>query len=534
MLDLPPFGSRNSFRITHVVTVLCLISVLGCSQTDWSIDVTIDGQGSVAEILDGGGTGQIDCYWNDTSRCFGEYSDLNPQVVLNASPANGFALAEWDGLCYGFDAEIIIYNPVYPVRSGAENNTVRDIECTAIFVPTDTLPTAQFSITPNPVDAGQSVAFDASTSFASPPATLVSYEWDFGDGNTASGESTTHTYTQGAEYQVRLVVRDDADIPATLVQTLTVTGAANEAPIARFSATPNPANVNQIITFDASASTDDGSIISYGWDFDTDGVTDAYGVNVSNNYGAAGTYSASLTVIDDGGLTNTLSQQISVVNAGSIAITSAQITPYMGANDANLPHLTDTLVKDLVVTTDAPMSSLTVDVVGCTAGSGYDCQVSDNPPANTSSWALRLPDLPGSALGTAYDLQLTVQGNGGSDSTIVKATIYENLQSHLLDCTHTVTSDGGVDTYELSLNLDPAVANMYESSFHLLSEDPNTGFSYVDFLSNFSMSFPVTFTSQSSGPFLILAYGYVDFFVTQIQTSLYIPDLTTGSECPAL
>ncbi len=33
----------------------------------------------------------------------------------------------------------------------------------------------------------------------------TSYEWDFGDGNSATGPSPTHTYTSGGNYQVRLI-----------------------------------------------------------------------------------------------------------------------------------------------------------------------------------------------------------------------------------------------------------------------------------------------------------------------------------------
>jgi len=52
------------------------------------------------------------------------------------------------------------------------------------------------------------VTFDGSNSY-DPDGTITSYEWDFGDGNSASGEVVTHTYTTAATYTATLTVTDD-------------------------------------------------------------------------------------------------------------------------------------------------------------------------------------------------------------------------------------------------------------------------------------------------------------------------------------
>jgi len=65
------------------------------------------------------------------------------------------------------------------------------------------------------------------------------------------------------------------------------------------------------ITFDASASIDDGWIASYDWDFG-DGTTDS-GIIVSHIFAAVGTYTVSLTVTDNDNMTDTLSDTILVV-----------------------------------------------------------------------------------------------------------------------------------------------------------------------------------------------------------------------------
>ncbi|MFO6425163.1 S8 family serine peptidase [Motilimonas sp. KMU-193] len=59
-------------------------------------------------------------------------------------------------------------------------------------------------------------SFDATTSSDS-DGSIVSYHWDFGDGNTDSGVTAIHTYASGGAYSVVLTVTDD-DSGTTQVQ----------------------------------------------------------------------------------------------------------------------------------------------------------------------------------------------------------------------------------------------------------------------------------------------------------------------------
>jgi PKD repeat protein len=72
-----------------------------------------------------------------------------------------------------------------------------------------TRPTASFTISPTAPVAGSPVRFNASSSTAAVGRTIVAWEWDFGDGNSGSGEQVEHIYTAPGSYTVTLVVIDD-------------------------------------------------------------------------------------------------------------------------------------------------------------------------------------------------------------------------------------------------------------------------------------------------------------------------------------
>jgi len=75
-------------------------------------------------------------------------------------------------------------------------------------VSTNLFPIAEFNFSPTKVGLGEVVTFDASGS-NDPDGTLVSYEWKFGDGGGALGETVTHAYHALGDYEVFLTIRDD-------------------------------------------------------------------------------------------------------------------------------------------------------------------------------------------------------------------------------------------------------------------------------------------------------------------------------------
>jgi hypothetical protein len=87
-------------------------------------------------------------------------------------------------------------------------------------------------------DVGQVVQFDGSASY-DPDGTVVSHEWDFGDGNTAAGASPARTYAVEGTYTAVLVVTDDDGATDTDFINIIVVQPGNGA-LEGISAYPNP------------------------------------------------------------------------------------------------------------------------------------------------------------------------------------------------------------------------------------------------------------------------------------------------------
>jgi hypothetical protein len=86
----------------------------------------------------------------------------------------------------------------------------------------ETYPTPEFTFVPESPVAGSKVVFDASaTTDESVVCDTCSFDWDFGDGNNASGRVVDNTFAAGT-FAVRLTVTDVTGSASTLTQTVTV------------------------------------------------------------------------------------------------------------------------------------------------------------------------------------------------------------------------------------------------------------------------------------------------------------------------
>ncbi|MFC2077462.1 PKD domain-containing protein [Candidatus Bipolaricaulota bacterium] len=178
------------------------------------------------------------------------------------------------------------------------------------------LPRAEFTTTPRADYPPLNVAFDAAGS-SSPNGAIVSYDWDFGDGDDGAGVTVTHTYPEKGIYSVTLTVTDSTGESGSRSRTVE---ALNRPPVAIFQPSIYTTPVNQPVRFDASDSYDpDGEIVEYVWSFG-DGAVDE-GILVEHEYSSAGGSGwrpqITLTVIDENGGTNSRTREIIVVGCDS-------------------------------------------------------------------------------------------------------------------------------------------------------------------------------------------------------------------------
>jgi PGF-CTERM protein len=154
-------------------------------------------------------------------------------------------------------------------------------------------PQAIFGLDATAPETGQQLQFDAAGA-TDPDGAIVAYEWDLGDGRTATGESLTHEYADPGDYTVELTVTDDDGDATTSRRTVSVR-AANERPNPTFDVATGSGGE---VTFDATDATDpDGEITEYVWDFGDDAIQT--GETVTHAFEESGTYEVELMVVDD-------------------------------------------------------------------------------------------------------------------------------------------------------------------------------------------------------------------------------------------
>ncbi len=127
---------------------------------------------------------------------------------------------------------------------------------------------------------------------------ILSYEWDFGDGNTATteGGEVSHTYEQGQEdpYEAKVTVKcDDVVGEDGQNEKAEATVTVKVLPLLKVSASASPdeGEAPLDVTFEVDASGGTGSY-TYSWS----GAVSGSGDSVSETFEEAGTYHATVTV----------------------------------------------------------------------------------------------------------------------------------------------------------------------------------------------------------------------------------------------
>jgi PKD repeat protein len=173
---------------------------------------------------------------------------------------------------------------------------------------------------------GETLSFSGINS-ADRDGRIVRYIWDFGDGTAGSGVEVTHSYNAAGNYQVTLTVTDDGGLSDSATQTVQISELAPNLPPTAVISGPASGLVGEMLSFSGSGSNDsDGNIVSYAWDFG-DGMTGS-GITVTHSYSVTGSYTVTLTVTDNGGLTGKATHAVQI-NPPPTALLQAPATVQM-------------------------------------------------------------------------------------------------------------------------------------------------------------------------------------------------------------
>jgi len=131
------------------------------------------------------------------------------------------------------------------------------------------------------------VPLDVALSGQLSTGTVVSYNWDFGDGSTGQGLNVNHTFANPGGYTVTLTVTAADGTTASSTVTVIATAAA-------ILASPSSGPAPLLVSF--SPLNPNGSL-TYLWSFG-DGTGQIQGTDVQHTYQAPGSYTVGLIVVD--------------------------------------------------------------------------------------------------------------------------------------------------------------------------------------------------------------------------------------------
>jgi large repetitive protein len=243
---------------------------------------------------------------------------LNQNVFCNASGSTGsnltYAWTFGDGTA---DTGVIVthqysqtgtFTIVLTVTSDnlSTNSLNRSVTVTASLTPA----AANFTFSPATPAINQDVLFTVTT-----PTPGGTYTWDFGDGTpNGSAATLTHRFSRAALFNVTLRVTNAVGQSASLARPVNVVG----APVGtvNFTFSPIDPGINDVVFFNASTTTVVNAT-TFSWDFG-DGARGA-GTTTSHQYTQARTFTVTLTVTNDLGLSASLSKTVPVSSSTGLS-----------------------------------------------------------------------------------------------------------------------------------------------------------------------------------------------------------------------
>jgi len=160
------------------------------------------------------------------------------------------------------------------------------------------------------------LSFTGEDSISMDSTDIISYTWDFDDGNIKEGESVTHSFSEQGSYNITLTTEDtDGNIHSENIRVDVLSDIVSDFEVSEedgFS-----------YTFDASDSEFDGDI-TYQWNFGDGNSVNTTSSTVNHTYDEANTYTVTLFITNDDGVTSQSELDVTT----TVSITFDDDTPY--------------------------------------------------------------------------------------------------------------------------------------------------------------------------------------------------------------
>ncbi|MEZ4775620.1 MAG: PKD domain-containing protein [Bacteroidia bacterium] len=253
--------------------------------------------------------------------------DCTPVTVSftdNSQPTNSpIIIWEWN---FGDGSLSSAQSPIHTyTNAGQYTVTLRVtdgngcISDTSMMINARQLPIPDFVANKRVGCAPESIQFTSISTSAFP---IISWWWNFGDGNTATGPNPSHTYASDGLYTVQLVVLDANGCSDTLTRPNYI---RLTHPQANFTFSPGTGCPGLVVNF-TDVSIADTTLNQWLWNFG-DGTTSTL-PNPQHVYNSPGTYSVSLTV------TNVLNCTDTEVKTNIIVVRTPPLAGFMPADTA--------------------------------------------------------------------------------------------------------------------------------------------------------------------------------------------------------
>lgn len=274
------YGTFGTFDVT-----LTASSSVGCSD-----DTT-----QTVEVYPG-----ATAAFSATTECEGDETVFTDQ----SSASGGSSITTWTWDLGDGSGSSSAQNPTYTYAGFGTYNAVLSVEtdngCTSSITQVVTV-----NAVPVPDFTATSVCLEEPTVFTN-QSTIASgsnsqWNWDFGDGNSASQPSPTNTYATDGSFDVTLEVISDQGCSKSVTQSVTV----YPLPQVNFSSSVPDGCVELDVDFTDLTTINSGSVTMWGWTIESIGTS--LDQNPSVTFLEPGTYDVSLQVGSDQGCVSELS-----------------------------------------------------------------------------------------------------------------------------------------------------------------------------------------------------------------------------------